>query len=98
MRLRVVCGLCVTIASFSPTNALSSVDLPALGRPMMETNPERNLDMDLTRAKAHKFMTAKRGAEAPLFHRMPLRGMQVMRDVLRAKLFRLYRVCGAVEA
>ena len=41
MRLRVVCGLCVTMASFSPTSAFSSVDLPALGRPMMETNPER---------------------------------------------------------
>src|SRR5271157_4008709 len=42
MRLRVVCGLRVTMASFSPTSALSSMDLPALGRPMMETNPERN--------------------------------------------------------
>ena len=42
MRLRVVCGLRVTIASFSPTSALSSVDFPAFGRPMMETNPERN--------------------------------------------------------
>src|SRR5271157_5662628 len=42
MRLRVVCGLRVTMASFSPTSAFSSVDLPALGRPMMETNPERN--------------------------------------------------------
>src|SRR5579862_2364004 len=42
MRLRVVCGLRVTIASFSPTRAFSSVDLPALGRPMMETKPERN--------------------------------------------------------
>src|SRR5271157_2702688 len=42
MRLRVVCGLRVTMASFSPTSAFSSVDFPALGRPMMETNPERN--------------------------------------------------------
>src|SRR3974390_2672565 len=30
------------MASFSPTSAFSSVDLPAFGRPMMETNPERN--------------------------------------------------------
>src|SRR5271166_4986734 len=42
MRLRVVWGLRVTMASFSPTSAFSSVDFPALGRPMMETNPERN--------------------------------------------------------
>src|ERR1019366_4627375 len=41
MRVRVVCGLCVTIASFCPSSAFSSVDLPALGRPMMDTNPER---------------------------------------------------------
>src|SRR3974390_1353739 len=42
MRLRVVWGLRITMASFSPTNAFSSVDCPALGRPMMETKPERN--------------------------------------------------------
>src|SRR5581483_7873830 len=42
MRLRVVCGLRVTMASFSPTRAFNSVLLPAFGRPMMETNPERN--------------------------------------------------------
>src|SRR5271166_778252 len=42
MRLRVVCGLRVTMASFSPTSALSNVDFPAFGRPMIETNPERN--------------------------------------------------------
>ena len=39
MRLRVVCGLGVTMASFSPTMALSRVDLPTLGRPMMATVP-----------------------------------------------------------
>src|SRR5271157_1037846 len=42
MRFRVVWGLRVTMASFSPTSAFSSVDFPALGRPMMETKPERN--------------------------------------------------------
>ena len=33
IRLRVVCGLGVTMASFSPTMRLSSVDLPTFGRP-----------------------------------------------------------------
>src|ERR1700680_4591600 len=42
MRLRVVCGLEVTMAIFCPTRRFSSVDLPALGRPMMATKPERN--------------------------------------------------------
>src|SRR5271169_1057128 len=42
MRFRVVCGLRVTIASFSPTRAFSRVDFPAFGRPIIETNPERN--------------------------------------------------------
>src|SRR5580692_7524649 len=41
IRLRVVCGLGEMIASFSPTRALSNVDLPALGRPRMQTKPER---------------------------------------------------------
>src|SRR5260370_26619806 len=42
MRLRVVCGLEVTMAIFCPTRRFSRVDLPALGRPMMATKPERN--------------------------------------------------------
>src|SRR2546425_1793378 len=41
MRLRVVCGRDDTIESFVPTRRLSSVDLPALGRPMRATNPAR---------------------------------------------------------
>src|SRR5581483_1819302 len=40
MVVRVVCGLSATIASFEPTNAFSSVDLPVLGRPRIETKPE----------------------------------------------------------
>ena len=40
MRLRVVCGFGEMMASFSPTSAFSSVLLPALGRPRMQTNPE----------------------------------------------------------
>src|SRR5713101_3596937 len=43
MRLRVVCGLEVTIAIFCPTSRFTSVDFPAFGRPMMATNPDRNL-------------------------------------------------------
>src|SRR5208282_584866 len=39
MRLRVVCGLDVTMATFCPTNRFSSVDFPAFGRPTMATNP-----------------------------------------------------------
>ncbi len=39
MRVRVVCGLSETMASFVPTSRFSNVDLPALGRPMNEMNP-----------------------------------------------------------
>src|SRR5262252_4444170 len=38
-RVRVVCGLSETIATFSPTSALTSVDLPALGRPTTAISP-----------------------------------------------------------
>src|SRR3990172_6210894 len=41
MRLRVVCGLSETMASLTPTMRVSSVDLPALGRPTNETSPTR---------------------------------------------------------
>src|SRR5689334_369984 len=39
MRLRVVCGLGVTMASFSPAMRLSSVDLPTFGRPRIAMVP-----------------------------------------------------------
>ena len=39
---RVVCGLSLVIATFSPTSALVSVDLPTFGRPTKVTNPDRN--------------------------------------------------------
>ena len=42
MRLRVVCGLGVTMETLRPTRVLTSVDLPALGRPTMATNPDLN--------------------------------------------------------
>ena len=38
--VRVVCGLSATIATFWPTSAFSSVDLPAFGRPISETKPD----------------------------------------------------------
>src|ERR1700675_4794163 len=43
MRLRVVCGLEVTIAIFCPTSRFTSVDFPAFGRPRIATKPERNI-------------------------------------------------------
>src|ERR1700674_59186 len=45
MEVRVVCGLSATMATFCPTRALSKVDLPALGRPTRETNPERKASL-----------------------------------------------------
>ena len=38
---RVVCGLSETIATFGPTIALTSVDLPTFGRPASATKPAR---------------------------------------------------------
>src|SRR3989442_8255025 len=43
MRLRVVCGLGDTMATFWPTSRFTSVDLPTLGSPTMAANPERKL-------------------------------------------------------
>src|SRR5262249_35203799 len=40
-RVRVVCGLGVTIASLRPTSRLSNVDLPAFGAPISATWPHR---------------------------------------------------------
>src|SRR5205814_5696207 len=37
---RVVCGLSVTIETFSPTTRFRSVDFPEFGRPIIETNPD----------------------------------------------------------
>ena len=41
MVCRVVCGLLEVIATFWPTSALVSVDLPAFGRPTRQANPAR---------------------------------------------------------
>src|SRR5215203_4548176 len=40
MRFLVVCGLSETMAILVPTSRLSSVDLPAFGRPTRETKPD----------------------------------------------------------
>ena len=39
--MRVVCTLWLTIETLAPTSALTSVDLPALGAPMMAMKPQR---------------------------------------------------------
>ncbi len=39
MARRVVCGFELVIATFSPTSAFVSVDLPTFGRPTNETKP-----------------------------------------------------------
>src|SRR5215471_16164082 len=72
MRVRVVCGFSVTMAIFSPTNAFSSVLFPALGRPMMETNPERKamLPGGLRRGGCRP------GAAHAYFSNFPVRGLQ----------------------
>ena len=41
IRARVVCALGLTIATFWPTRALTSVDLPAFGAPITATKPAR---------------------------------------------------------
>jgi hypothetical protein len=41
MARRVVWGFELVIATFSPTRAFVSVDLPTFGRPTNETNPAR---------------------------------------------------------
>ena len=48
MRLRVVCGLGEMMASFSPTSALSNVDLPAFGAPMTAEKARELLQPDKT--------------------------------------------------
>src|ERR1051325_3199784 len=54
MRVRVVCGLSDTMASLWPTMRLSSVDLPAFGRPRNETKPDLPLILG-----GHRFPAAQ---------------------------------------
>src|SRR5690242_1036660 len=41
IEVRVVCGLSATMAILVPIMAFNKVDLPELGRPRIETNPDR---------------------------------------------------------
>src|SRR6476659_5382777 len=43
---RVVCGRSLVIATLAPTSAFVSVDLPTLGRPARQANPDRNTEAD----------------------------------------------------
>ncbi|MPM91268.1 hypothetical protein SDC9_138396 [bioreactor metagenome] len=43
IRLRVVCARFDTIATFWPTSALSIVDLPTFGQPMIAIKPDLNI-------------------------------------------------------
>src|SRR5688572_5040210 len=52
-RCRVVCGLSVTMLSFSPTSVFSSVDLPTFGLPTMATNPQRPSPASLLLTRQH---------------------------------------------
>src|SRR2546427_5317628 len=73
MRLRVVWGLGVTMATFSPSSRLSRVDLPTLGRPTIAQNPAREaaigrfLIMGRARMLSSDFMATvePRGASRP---------------------------------
>src|SRR5687768_2762482 len=63
IRVRVVCGLLETMASFSARSRLSSVDLPALGRPTSATEPERGPPED-TPGSANLAPLLLRGGQA----------------------------------
>jgi hypothetical protein len=39
---RVVCGRLLVMATFDPTSAFMSVDLPTFGRPAKQANPDLN--------------------------------------------------------
>jgi len=69
--LRVVWGLGEVIAIFCPTMRFSNVDLPTFGRPMIATNPERNVGFSVTQPSAgRQFVNAeilaKDAQESPL--------------------------------
>src|SRR6476469_2820644 len=77
MARRVVWGLSLVMATFSPTSALVSVDLPTFGRPTKVTKPERKfssvmcvillqrLDLPGTRMPVvHRFLDEHRGDPA----------------------------------
>ena len=64
MACRVVCGRLLTMPTFSPTSALVSVVLPALGRPTRATKPLRCGDCSgvLTPSVSHRVPTDPRSS------------------------------------
>jgi hypothetical protein len=46
-RLRVVCATGEVIATFSPNNWFTKVDLPTFGLPIKATKPDRNVSLGL---------------------------------------------------
>src|SRR5439155_5118492 len=65
MRVRVVCGRRETMAIFSPTSRLSSVDLPTLGRPTSATKPARWRDEVTAYLRSGWFAVAASLAPSP---------------------------------
>src|SRR5580704_17149088 len=64
MRLRVVWGFGLMMARRSPTSAFSSVDLPAFGRPKIQTKPEwKGMDLIYVQRKMHKPQRAQGSTE-----------------------------------
>ncbi len=53
-RCRVVCGLSVTMLSFSPTSVFSSVDLPTFGLPTIATKPQRPVSVSVLLTGQHQ--------------------------------------------
>src|SRR5436853_2486659 len=78
MVVRVVCGLSATIAIFDPTSAFNSVDLPALGRPRIDTNPERKSAAAPSPCGAASFMgDGLRFTDTHLFHSQLIAGQHL---------------------
>jgi hypothetical protein len=96
MRLRVVCGLGETMATFWPTRVLTSVDLPAFGRPTIATNPDlKGMDYQIVRLRsaARKMdgAGARRGGRSQKIQRRRRRGKA--EDTETARIYR-----GAAES
>src|SRR6266568_2164859 len=84
IEVRVVCGLSATIATFWPTRAFSSVDLPAFGSPIRETNPDLKCSFMSDRLSL---------AQANLSHSQLVRGQH-----FDANAIALYRFSGLRHA
>src|SRR6478735_8646849 len=60
---RVVCGLSVTIETFSPTTRFTNVDFPEFGRPMIETNPDLLMSLGSERLQSQSLYSPPVGCE-----------------------------------